>query len=132
MFSLDMETQAEYEWWELGRAEGMALALLTILNHRHILIPSRIHDRIGACRDTDQIQRWVADSAKARTIYQVFPPPQDRSTRRRPRTVRTSGWLLAGHHGAARRRWAPLKRRLYPEHRLTPLPWPTDVAFPGR
>jgi hypothetical protein len=32
-----METQAEYDWWELGRADGMALGLLTILNHRGVL-----------------------------------------------------------------------------------------------
>jgi hypothetical protein len=127
-----METQAEHDWWELGRADGMALGLLTILNHRGILISPRIHDRINACRDTDRIQGWVGAAAKARTIYDIFPDPAGRPRSRRPRTVRTSGWLLAGHDGAARSRWATLKRRLDLERRPEPLPWPGGASFPGR
>jgi hypothetical protein len=66
-----VETRAEYDWWELGRAEGMALGLLTILNYRGIPVPSRIHDRIEACRDTGQIQGWLAAAAKPRSTGEL-------------------------------------------------------------
>jgi hypothetical protein len=127
-----VETRAEYDWWELGRAEGMALGLLTILNYRGIPVPSRIHDRIEACRDAGQIQGWLAAAAKARSIYDIFPDPANTPRRRMPRAVRTSGWLLAGHHGAARRRWAPPKRPPGQGRRPQASPWPEGATIPER
>jgi hypothetical protein len=126
-----METRASVEWWELGQAEGMALGLLTVLTHRGIAIPRRFRDRIASARDIRQLQEWVALAAKARTIYDVFPSPGYEVRRRRPRrAVRTSGWLLAGRKGAARRRWATLRRRLPSDPRPQPWAWPSDGGFP--
>lgn len=55
-----------------GRAEGLAEAVITVLNSRGIAIPEETRDRILACDDKTQLDTWLTRAAQANHIDEIF------------------------------------------------------------
>jgi hypothetical protein len=60
---------------ELGRAEGEAGALLTVLRGRGIAVPDVARERILAEKDPAQIERWLEKASVAGALAEVLDDP---------------------------------------------------------
>jgi hypothetical protein len=54
-----------------GLAEGMATAVLTLLEGRNIAVPETVRDRILGSTDQDQLRIWLLRAATAITVDEV-------------------------------------------------------------
>lgn len=55
-----------------GKAEGKAEAILTVLEARGFAIPAALADRIRACTDPEQIDRWLRRAATVSSADEVL------------------------------------------------------------
>lgn len=55
-----------------GKAEGEAEALVAVLAARGLTLPEDLATRVRACRDLEQLERWVRRAAVATSIDEVF------------------------------------------------------------
>lgn len=55
-----------------GRAEGEALALLTVLRSRNLPLSPELRDRIIGCTDTGQLTHWLERSLTITAADQLF------------------------------------------------------------
>jgi len=71
------EYQSEFarKYVAQGRAEGEALALLTVLRGRGIAVPDAVRERILAEREPARLERWLEKAGTASTIAEVFDDP---------------------------------------------------------
>jgi hypothetical protein len=61
--------------WQLreeGRAEGRAESLLRIVDRRGIALSGEQRDRVLACADIDQLDRWFDRAITAATAAEIF------------------------------------------------------------
>jgi hypothetical protein len=59
----------------LGRAEGEARALLTVLRSRSISVPDSARERILAERDPARIEQWIEKAIIAASLADVLDDP---------------------------------------------------------
>jgi hydrogenase maturation protease len=64
--------QVRDEGREQGRAEGLAIAILTLLRGRGIPVPDAAEQRIRACTDVDRLAAWLLAAASADRAERVF------------------------------------------------------------
>ena len=64
------EYQSEFarKYFSQGKAEGRAEGVLAVLDARGIDVPEADRARIGACRDLDQLDRWLRRVASAGSV----------------------------------------------------------------
>lgn len=55
-----------------GKAEGEAIAVLSVLDARGIDVPDDARTRITGCADLDQLDAWVRRAATADSIHDLF------------------------------------------------------------
>jgi hypothetical protein len=60
---------------EIGRAEGEARALLTVLRGRGIAVPDTARDRILAQKDPSLLERWLEKAIRATSLAEVLGDP---------------------------------------------------------
>jgi hypothetical protein len=76
----DMMTSRTYEYQSdfvrryvfQGRAEGEAVAVLTILETRGVPVPDDARSRITGCTDLDELNAWVRRAVTATTVDDLF------------------------------------------------------------
>ena len=61
----------------IGEVRGEAKALLVVLTSRGLDVSDAIRQRITACEDTAQLQRWIARASVATTLDEVFGEASD-------------------------------------------------------
>jgi hypothetical protein len=59
----------------LGRAEGEARALLTVLGSRGIPVPDPARERILAEKEPERLERWLKRAVVAVSISEVLDEP---------------------------------------------------------
>jgi hypothetical protein len=64
--------QAEAKGLAEGQAEGLAKAVLTLLEGRNVEVPDSVRDRILSCTDQDQLRIWLLRASAATTIDDVL------------------------------------------------------------
>ena len=60
---------------EVGEAKGEARSLLLVLAARGFTVPDDTRNRITACTDLDQLERWLTRAATAQTLEDLFNEP---------------------------------------------------------
>lgn len=55
-----------------GRAQGEAKALLRLLERRAVNVPEEAQERIRACTDIDQLDRWFDRAVTAESAEELF------------------------------------------------------------
>lgn len=80
LMALDTKYELQSEFWRKrlgggraeGKAEGEALALLTVLDARGIEVPQEARERIAECTDLDQLEVWIRRAVTADSISDLF------------------------------------------------------------
>ena len=67
---------------QVGIAEGLARALLTVLSARGIAVDAEARARIEGCREADVLQRWTARAANVGSTAELFALDTEGSERR--------------------------------------------------
>ncbi|MCD0448489.1 hypothetical protein LO762_04660 [Actinocorallia sp. API 0066] len=55
-----------------GAAKYKAEAIVAFLKARGVLVPHTVRDRITACADLDQLDRWIERAATVTSADQLF------------------------------------------------------------
>jgi len=55
-----------------GRAAGKAEVLLEVLEHRDLVVPRQVRERVLSTRDEPLIQRWLGRAFTAVSLEEVF------------------------------------------------------------
>ena len=55
-----------------GKAEGLARAVLGVLEHRFVSVPEPVRERISSTRNEQQLQRWFDRAFSATVAEDVF------------------------------------------------------------
>ncbi|WP_406232292.1 hypothetical protein [Nocardia sp. NBC_01009] len=71
-FRSETSQRIRAEGYAIGFAEGRARSILHILDRRDIAVPDDVGFRITACRDHDQVDRWLDRCITATTITDLF------------------------------------------------------------
>jgi hypothetical protein len=56
----------------MGKAQGEARSLLTVLAARGFDVPDETRERITACTDLDQLEAWIARAVTIKTVDELF------------------------------------------------------------
>ena len=71
-FARKYVAEGEAEGKAEGEAEGKADALLSFLSARKLPATKRERQKILACRDLAQLDRWIAQAASVATVAELF------------------------------------------------------------
>ena len=55
-----------------GRAVGQARALLRVLEHRSVIVPEPVRERVLATLDEPQLERWLARALTVTSAEEIF------------------------------------------------------------
>lgn len=64
--------EGEAKGHKSGLAEGKSSALLTILHARGMVVHDAIHERIMDCKDSAELDQWIARAIHAQSMDEVF------------------------------------------------------------
>ena len=67
--------QGEAKGQAEGEIKGETRALLAVLEARGMTLDTSTRERIEACMDAEQLQRWIVRAATASSIHDVFGTP---------------------------------------------------------
>ncbi|OJT24999.1 hypothetical protein BO221_11470 [Archangium sp. Cb G35] len=62
------------ESWLEGFREGWRNALLIVLEARGLLMDEQSRQRIAACSDLAQIERWLLKAVSVQSVQELFEP----------------------------------------------------------
>lgn len=72
--------QGREEGREEGHLEGERQALLRVLEARGVTVEGAARERVLACTDLAQIERWLSQAVKVQSVQELFKPrPRSRS-----------------------------------------------------
>jgi hypothetical protein len=67
-------TELEKRLEARGEARGRAMSVLAVLGARDVEVPTAVRERIMACEDIAQLERWLARAAHATDAQDLFEP----------------------------------------------------------
>lgn len=68
----EMYTTIAESWFRDGERKGQARSVLGVLEHRNVVVPEPVRERVLASRDELQLQRWLARALSISTIDDLF------------------------------------------------------------
>lgn len=59
-------------YWAEGFAQGVARAVLIVLEARGLPVSDEVRERVGACKDVQRLEHWLVRAVTAESVDEVF------------------------------------------------------------
>ncbi|WP_242908307.1 hypothetical protein [Actinomadura terrae] len=68
----DYAQEYRAEGWREGFAKGMVKGVLSVLGQREVSVSDEVRERISACTDHDQLDRWLDRALLVERAEELF------------------------------------------------------------